>query len=52
MHELIVCTDFQLTKAQWREEQKADPSISKVVDLIRAKQLASYDCQKMDLSDS
>ena len=46
MHELIVRTNFQLTKAQWREEQKTDPSISKVVDLIRAKQLASYDCQK------
>ena len=51
VHEWIVRTDFQLTKAQWREEQKADPSISKVVDLIRAKQLASYDCQKTDLSD-
>ena len=51
MQELIVRTDFQLTKTQWREEQKVDPSISKVVDLIQTKKLASYDCQKTDPND-
>ena len=49
--ELIVRTDFQLTKTQWREEQGTDPSISKIVDLIRTKKLASYECQKTDPND-
>ena len=49
--ELIVRTDFQLTKAQWREEQKTDLSISKVVELIHSKKLASYECQKTDSND-
>ena len=51
MHELIVRTDFQLTKAQWREEQKSDPSIGKIVDLIRSKGLVTYECQKTDPND-
>ena len=51
MQELIVRTDFQLTKAQWREEQKADPSIGKIIDLMRSKRLASYECQKTDSND-
>ena len=49
--ELIVRTDFQLTKAQWREEQGTDLSISKVVDLICTKKIASYECQKTDPDD-
>ena len=49
--ELIVRTDFQLTKAQWREEQRADSSINKVIDLIRNKTLSSYECQKTDSND-
>ena len=49
--ELIVHTDFQLTKTQWREEQGTDPSISKIVDLIHTKKLASYECQKTDPND-
>ena len=51
IHELIVRTDFQLTKAQWKEEQGTDPSIRKIVDLIRTKKLASYECQKTDPND-
>ena len=49
--ELIVRTDFQLTKAQWREEQGTDPYMSKIVDLIRTKKIASYECQKTDPND-
>ena len=49
--ELIVRTDFQLTKAQWREEQGTDPSINKIVELIRTKKLASYECKKTDPND-
>ena len=51
IRELVVHTDFQLTKAQWREEQGTDPSISRVVDLIWTKNIASYECQKTDPND-
>ena len=49
--ELTVRTDFQLTKVQWREEQGTDLSLSKIVNLIRTKKLASYECQKADPDD-
>ena len=51
IQELIVRTDFELTKAQWREEQGIDPSLSKIVTLIRTEKLASYECQKTDPDD-
>ena len=49
--ELIVRTDYQLTKSQWREEQKADASISTVLDLFHLGQLSAYNCKKSDLDD-
>ena len=51
IQELIVRTDFQLTKAQCKEEQGIDPSLSKIVTLIRTNKLASYECQKTDPDD-
>ena len=51
IQELIVRTDFQLTKTQWREEQRIDPSLSKIVTLIRTEKLASYECQRTDPDD-
>ena len=41
MEELIVRTDFQLTKTQWKEEQAADPAIKRVIELIRSKTLGT-----------
>ena len=32
--ELVVRTDYQLSKSQWREEQVGDASINKVLDLF------------------
>ena len=49
--ELVVRTDYQLSKSQWREEQAADGSINKVLDLFQSGQLSTYNCQKSDLDD-
>ena len=45
--ELIICTDYQLSKSQWREEQAANTSISMVLDLFRSGQLSTYNCKKL-----
>ena len=51
VHELVVRTDCQLSKAQWREEQSLDPAIDMVVGLLRSKNLSGYECQKTDSTD-
>ena len=40
-----------MTKAQWREEQEIDPSLSKVITLIHTEKLAPYECKKTDPDD-
>ena len=49
--ELIVRTDYQLSKSQWREEQSADPVLKKVINLIRDKKMSSYNCEGTDPGD-
>ena len=49
--ELVVRTDYQLSKSQWREEQAADASINMVLDLFQSGQLSTYNCKKTDLDD-
>ena len=49
--ELIVCTDYQLSKSQWREEQAADTSINMVLNLFHLEQLSTYNRKKTDLDD-
>ena len=49
--ELVVRTDYQLSKSQWREEQTADASINMVLDLFQSGQLSTYNCKKSDLDD-
>ena len=49
--ELIIRTDYQLSKSQWREEQSADPVLKKVIELVRDKKMNSYNCQYNDPSD-
>ena len=49
--ELVVQTDYQLSKSQWREEQAADASINMVLDLFQSGQLSTYNCKKTDLDD-
>ena len=46
--ELIVRSDYQLSKSQWREEQKADISINMVLSLFESKQLSTHNCKKTD----
>ena len=43
--ELVVQTDYQLSKSQWREEQAADASINKILDLFQSGQLSTYNSQ-------
>ena len=49
--ELIIQTDYQLSKSQWREEQAEDASIAVVLELIQSGQLSTYNCKKTDLDD-
>ena len=49
--ELVVRTDYQLSKSQWREEQAADASINMVLDLLQSEQLSTYNCKKTDSDD-
>ena len=50
-NELVVRTDYQLSKSQWREEQAADASISMILDLFQSGQLSTYNCKKSDSDD-
>ena len=49
--ELIVRSDYQLSKSQWREEQMADVSINMVLNLFQSEQLFKYNCKKTDPDD-
>ena len=51
VNELVIHTDFQLTKAQWREEQLKDYSISHIIKLLETNQLLAYKCNKSDPED-
>ena len=51
VRELIVRTDYQLSKTQWKEEQSADPVIKQIIDLIRNKELDTHNCRSTDPSD-
>ena len=44
--ELIVQSDYQLSKSQWREEQMADVSINMVLNLFQSEQLLHIQLQK------
>ena len=50
-NELVVRTDYQLSKSQWREEQAVDASINKVLNLFQSGQLSTYNCEKSDSDD-
>ena len=49
--ELIVRSDYQLSKSQWREEQMADVSINMVLNLFQSEQLSKYNCKRTDPDD-
>ena len=49
--ELIVQSDYQLSKSQWREEQMADVSINMVLNLFQSEQLSKYNCKRTDPDD-
>ena len=49
--ELMVQSDYQLSKSQWREEQMADVSINMVLSLFQKEQLSTYNCKRIDPDD-
>ena len=49
--ELIIRSDYQLSKSQWREEQIADVPINMVLNLFQKGQLSKYNCKKTDPDD-
>ena len=49
--ELIVQSDYRLSKSQWREEQMADVSINMVLSLFQSEQLSTYNCKNTDRDD-
>ena len=51
VRELIVRTDYQLSRSQWKEEQLADPVLKKVIELIRDKKMSNYNCEGTDPGD-
>ena len=49
--ELILRSDYQLSKSQWRGEQMADVSINMVLNLFQLEQLSKYNCKRTDPDD-
>ena len=49
--ELIVRSDYQWSKSQWREEQITDVSINMVLNLFQSEQLSKYNCKSTDPND-
>ena len=50
-NELIIHSDLQLTKSQWRQEQRNDFSLKRVIELCESGKLMSYDTTKEDPAD-
>ena len=50
-NELVIRSDLQLTKSQWRQEQRNDFSLKRVIELCESGKLMSYDMTKEDPAD-
>ena len=51
VNELVICSDLQLTKSQWRQEQRNDFSLKRLIELCESGKLMNYDTTKEDLAD-
>ena len=47
-NELVICSDLQLSKSQWRHEQRNDFSLKRLIELCESKKLLNYDTTKED----
>ena len=50
-NELVICSDLQLTKSQWRQEQRNDFSLKRLIELCESGKLMNYDTTKEDPAD-
>ena len=50
-NELVIRSDLQLTKSQWRQEQRNDFFLKRVIELCESGKLMSYDTTKEDPAD-
>ena len=49
--ELVIGTELHLTKNQWKQEQRNDYSLKRLIELLENNQLRTYNCTKNDPSD-
>ncbi|MCG8622444.1 MAG: DDE-type integrase/transposase/recombinase, partial [Proteobacteria bacterium] len=50
-HELIIRSDLQLTKSQWRQEQSNDYSVKRLIELLETDKLTDYVTKSQDPPD-
>ena len=50
-NELVICSNLQLTKSQWRQEQRNDFSLKRLIELCESGKLMNYDTTKEDPAD-
>ena len=50
-NELVIRSDLQLTKSQWRQEQRNDFSLKRLIELCESGKLMNYDTTKEDPAD-
>ena len=50
-NELVIHSDLQLTKSQWRQEQRNDFSLKRLIELCESGKLMNYDTTKEDPAD-
>ena len=51
VNELVIYNDLQLSKSQWRQEQKNDFSLKRLIELCQSGKLLNYDTTKEDPAD-
>ena len=51
VNELIIHSDLQLSKSQWRQEQRNDFSLKRLIELYECGKLLNYDTMKEDPAD-
>ena len=49
--ELVISTELHLTQNQWRQEQRNDYSLKRLIELLESDRLRTYNCTKDDPSD-
>ena len=50
-NELVIHSDLQLSKSQWRQEQRNDFFLKRLIELCESGQLMNYDTTKEDPAD-